>query len=225
MDIDDIIKFAFFIIVILFSAVSQFLKERPKKRAQQQRRAQQPGADEGRQLPPRPQANAQAQPVPQKAEPAGLEAEIEDFLRQVTGQDPKPAPPAEPEPVAAQPVYVEPEVIEAEPASLSDFGRESIADHVQHHIREGGIDDRDSHLASGIENRDEKMDEHLHEVFDHNLGTLRTRAPIEAAAKVKRRATGYGMNAAEILKAFESPEDIRKAIILKEILTPKSLEW
>ena len=157
------------------------------------------------------------------AEGGGFEAEIEDFLRQVTGQAPKSPPPPEPAPV--EPAFVEPEVIEVEPVTLSDFGRESVAEHVQHHIREGGIESRDVNLASRIETRDDQMDAHLHEVFDHKLGTLRDDQPTKPTTAVARKPTGAGMNAEQILAAFESPDDIRKAIILKEILTPKSLEW
>ena len=227
MDLDVVLKLGFFIIVILVSAISQFLKERPKKQPQQQQLPQRPD-HEGRQLPPRPQANQQAnqqaQPVPQQPQAGALEAEIEDFLRQVTGQKPKATSPP-PEPIAAEPVYAEPEIIEAEPVSLSGFGRESVAEHVQHHIREGGIDSQGDRLATGIEQRDEKMDSHLHDVFDHNLGTLHDRKPVEPAQKVSRRSSAVGMNPDEILATFKSPEGIRKAIIVNEILTPKSIDW
>ncbi|MCA9216458.1 MAG: hypothetical protein KDB27_25490 [Planctomycetales bacterium] len=209
------IKIAIFLIIILFSAIGQFLKERPKKRRQD-------GGpqNDGRELPPRPQANVQGAPQ-NRPNVGGLEAEIEDFLRQVTGQSAAPPAPT-PKPRVAEiqePMYVEPEVIEAEITSRPSIGRESVAAHVKQHLG-------DAHLASKIELRDEKMDSHLHEVFDHRLSSFDrpTLATKKKQAKPSVAPKTSGLDAAELLKAFQSPEEVRKAIILKEILTPKSFD-
>ena len=114
-------------------------------------------------------------------------------------------------------MYVEPEVIEEKPATLSGFGNESVAEHVEQHIS-------DANLASKIEQRDEAMDAHLHDVFDHKIGSLSSQTLTETKP-LSRRKSSVRLNAAELLESFQSPEDIRKAIILKEILTPKSHDW
>lgn len=230
---DGIIQLLIIVVFVLISAAWQFMTERPQKKAQPRRPPERPEPqrpavqrlEPQRPEPQRPQAGGE-QPA-QQPRGGGLEAEIEDFLRQVTGQGPKREPP--PEPVTAEPILAEPVVTEVELVRAprnQGIGNESVEDHVDSHLRKGRFGKRETHLASQIENRDEAMDAHLHDVFDHQVGALERKSQSGVASELTwAEKSQQEVTAGEILALFKSPIDMRKAIIMKEILTPKSEEW
>ena len=77
--------------------------------------------------------------------------------------------------------------------------------------------------SDAIEQRDDAMDSHLHQVFDHSLGTLRREKPTsrvqedvlhtEDLAELPKESL-----AASIAATMKNKNDIRKAFILGEIL-------
>lgn len=155
--------------------------------------------------------------------------DIEEFLRRAAArrqqrqdqqrrpaQQAPQAPPRQAFPPAQPPVpeiqIVEPEVVEAETV------REPLAEQVQDYFGK-------KNLISGdeVDQADEQMDAHLHEVFDHTLGQLRdTSVGVEEPQELP--TLGDGQQAARqpgggaIADMFRSPKNLRQAIILSEIL-------
>jgi hypothetical protein len=167
--------------------------------------------------------------------------EVEEFLKRVArmraeaeaqargGQQrplaPQPAAPIAPAPQPATvfappaqnlayPSPIEAEVVDAELAETSD----AVARHVTQHLR--GTEEIAEHtrqLGADVDLADDKLEAHLHQVFDHQLGRLKTTATDQAAAAasdVKRT----GFTAGSIAGMLLSPDSIRNAIVLGEIL-------
>jgi hypothetical protein len=65
------------------------------------------------------------------------------------------------------------------------------------------------------------MAAHLHQVFDHKLGQLRSSATEPAAAEPNKLAAD--MTADQVLRMLRSPASVRDAIVLAEVL--KRPEW
>lgn len=196
----DIINVIIFIVVVLFSVLGQFIKEKPPGGRQPARRVPPPD--------PAGQPNRNA-----------LEGEIEDFLRRAIGWD---------QPAAAE--VVEPEIVEAEPAirtltnTPTDSIRtgESVAAHVQQH-----------RLGETIDHSDERLEDRLHDVFDHRLGSLtpeKTTSQISEGTdanawdydSVQATSTITGQ---DIRNLFQSPDDLRKIIVANEILRRPTDRW
>jgi hypothetical protein len=81
--------------------------------------------------------------------------------------------------------------------------------------------------SSEIDQADEQMEAHLHQVFDHQLGHLRkdniaTGPPPPVAEPGDTRISEA---AASIRNMLKSPGNLRNAIILNEILTPPRHLW
>jgi len=168
-----------------------------------------------------------------------IEAEIDDFLRQV-GRQRGDRPPgrmeniqspqrrANPPPryVSGQPVDAE--IIEAEPAFES-----SVSEHVAEQINTSVFDRRADALGDHVEEADDDMASHLHQVFDHEIGGLvdtslpaaetETGAVQGESAVSQKKATALA--AAGIAAMFRSPSSVRQAIILKEILDRPESRW
>lgn len=208
----DIVGVIFTLAIIGFSILSKFLGEggkvAPKRR------------------PPRVQgANPPAQ---------SIEAEIEEFLRQTRGA-----------PRRAEPEEVEEEELEIiEPARLQQtrsafdqttddevitpgqgFGRE-LSQHVDQHIVQGSISTRDAHLGEDVENADERVEQRLEEVFEHQVGSLKHYDNTETTSQVAEGtdASAWGERievknkvAEELVAMMKSPDSVRKLFIAKEI--------
>jgi hypothetical protein len=169
-----------------------------------------------------------------------MKDEVEDFLRRVAqmraqaeaqakGQrsrpaQPPPQPPRPPRqqppprlvPTAPDPAYaqvVPVEVVDAELADNADRvarqvatdlrGTEQIAEHTRH-------------LGEKVDATDEKMQAHLHQVFDHQLGRLK--ASSGETALVKSERSGAELSLDQIMRLLRSPGSIRDAIVMSEIL-------
>lgn len=171
--------------------------------------------------------------------------EVEEFLRRVAQmraqaeaqqraqqqrprqQQPpqRPAPPPPPQrpparlvpaspPDSVYEVITEAEVVDAELAEQGDRvgrqvardlrGTEAIAEHTRH-------------LGEEVDQADDKLEAHLHQVFDHQLGRLKkTATDAPAPPAPSDRPPAY--SAANIAQLLLSPDNIRNAIILGEIL-------
>jgi len=176
-----------------------------------------------------------------------MKDEVEDFLRRVaqmrasaeaqaraSGQGgprpapPKPAPkpPRIPPPARLTPTPqvdayaqpVEPEVVTAELAESGDRvgrrvsddlrGTEQIAEHTRH-------------LGEEVDAADSKMQAHLHQVFDHQLGRLKS-SSVETAL-VETAKTAPELSLGLIVRMLRSPGSVRDAIVMSEIL--RRPEW
>lgn len=78
-------------------------------------------------------------------------------------------------------------------------------------------------LAQEIDQADERMGEHVHQVFDHELSHMR---PASASLAGNRPTTGSVVNAPiidnPVMQLIRSPESLRAAFIASEIFKRKS---
>ena len=130
-----------------------------------------------------------------------MSSDIEAFLRKLTEQKLG-------TPLSAEDddEIIDAEIIEdSEPvvAEMSPLGRGPVGG-----SRLGG-------LSASVDEADERMDEHLHKVFDHTLGQLGSKTEPEPAPQA---AAGY----ANFLRSRKS---IREAIILSEIINRPEHRW
>ncbi len=144
--------------------------------------------------------------------------DLEEFLRRAAEQRSQQAPrPSQP----AQPVIeilddaVEAEIVEARPLS-------SVAAHVERHHFGEGVADHASHLAEDISLADERMESHLHEAFDHRVGSMDNASTFigeegDNASDLDELPPSQS-RAEELASMLRSPTSIRNAVILSEIL-------
>jgi hypothetical protein len=117
-------------------------------------------------------------------------------------------------------VPVVPEIVEAEvvsPARLTDD--ESVGEHVQHHLDNSGFAARASHLGEGVEDEVEEMDQHVHEVFDHKVGTLKPEAADEPEL-ISDDDPSTTIASNWVADMLRDPATLRQVIVLNEIMTP-----
>jgi hypothetical protein len=153
------------------------------------------------------QGKAQPRPAPPKPPPKRRE--------------PKPPPPparlvpARTEMPVSQPVEVE--IVDTELAVRGDnVGRHVAA----HERRTEQIAEHTRHLGEEVDQADDKLEAHLHDVFDHQLGRLK-KSNIEAGHQGRQAAND--LTASQIQQMLLTPQSIRDAIVLGEIL--RRPEW
>lgn len=167
------------------------------------------------------------QPRAQQGGKQAIEMEIEDFLRQARGGNAPPAAPPRNPPVR-NPQPAGP-IVEARPADEDivpgkGFGR-GVSSHVQEHIGRDSISTHDAHLADDIEAADERIEQHLEEVFDHDVGQLENIVDVDTSiaegtdAKTLDEAEADRLEAANrIREMLSKPGSIREVFVASEIL-------
>jgi len=103
---------------------------------------------------------------------------------------------------------------EQQPHSI---GEESIDEHVRRHIDVSDIVEHVDHLAEDIEQADERMEAHLDQVFDHDVGSSKFGTG-KGATDELHRATRSNTAAQDLLKLLQSPATVRQSIMIAEIL-------
>ncbi|HZN32599.1 MAG TPA: hypothetical protein VFB80_02230 [Pirellulaceae bacterium] len=172
--------------------------------------------------------------------------EVEEFLRRVAQmraqaeaqaraqqQRPKPQPaPPPPRPAAPPPparlvparqemVPLEPVEVEIVDAELAEIG-DSVGRHVTQHLRgTEEIAEHTRHLGEEVDQADDKLESHLHQVFDHQLGKLKKTASTTAAAPYDSPASDMS----ELLQMLRSPKSVRDAIVMAEVLRRPDDRW
>jgi hypothetical protein len=138
-------------------------------------------------------------------------------------QAPIPAPPlrsAAEKPLAA-------EVIPETPVGAG------VSQHVQEYIDTGGFTQRSGQLGKEVTSEVSQMDEHMHEVFDHEVSRLAGR-PGEAAAPLAvqdsplpedQQAGLPPLTAGGLAAMLGDPNSIRQIIVLNEILRRPEERW
>jgi len=189
-----------------------------------------------------PQGNA---PPPNQAD--ALRSEVEEFLRRAQGKPPRQAPAQaerppqrpvreQPQPEEAvrslvksgrdspsgQPVRGEtaqpPQKSARQgPVEFRNLRDEGVAEHVSRHLNTQDIADQSNALGYDIDQADERMESHLHERFDHDLGSLKH---VDSSDELKLPAENM---AKEIVAMFKNPAEMKKLIIANEIL--RRPEW
>lgn len=139
-----------------------------------------------------------------------LRGEVEDFLRQVRGDQPEAEEPS-PVVVAQRPVVVK---VEQAPRRIVELEkpRESIQESVAKHMSTADITQNAHTLGADIDQADERMVAHLQQTFQHQLGSLE---PKQIQPRPIKR---QNKSAAEIAELLRSPKGMRQAIMLSEIL-------
>ncbi|MGD9720886.1 MAG: hypothetical protein AB7O59_14440 [Pirellulales bacterium] len=208
---------------------------------------QQPKGNPPQRRPNQPRAERPMRP-PQPPEPQGgaaqLNAEIEQFLKRASQrrgerpareraartQPPPKAPqrsPARTPRSATPPAPLREEPVDVEPVETRDF--DAVAASVEQHIGRRDFTQRTEHLADDIVRADQQMEAHLHEAFDHRVGTL----PDQASRQGEARATDTGTEAqraapaaaAALVEILRTPQGMRQAIVLGEILARPVERW
>jgi hypothetical protein len=216
------------ILIHLVSALVRWLTTSQKPEDEEQTTYQgRPGPYPYTPAPPRPQYPGATPPVyePNYSYPEGASmSDVEDYLRRVRGQ--QGAPP---------PVRVPPRQLSVPDVEILDeppTGR-GVAQHVlQHQFAE-----RAAHLADEVAGVDDQMDQRLHQKFDHRLGRLTG----SEAYKVEETRTDSqkpppaavdgpsapAITALDLIALLRSPQSIRHALIMSEIMKPASdrTEW
>ncbi len=170
-----------------------------------------------------------------------LESEIEEFLRRAShashaGKPATQAPPPEPQ-RRAQPLVSTPDVVEADVVERVGIRGSSLSEHVRDHIGSRPLGGDERRLGGSISREIDDMESHVHDVFDHQLGSLKkiaTRLPTDlndiddrgtdssmwegVTVRNARIALAQKQRAEEIRQMLIDPSSVQKAVILGEIL-------
>lgn len=238
MNLDGLVLFAqdgdvvFILIVILFAVIGGLTHLFKKlQEAQQDPRRPRPGHRPGGVRPN----------VPPGRDP--VRDEIQQFLREAADRrggagpqqaqrvGPPPAAPRRPAPggwpqrPAETPVVLEPIETVPEPASVAEHVRQQVPGQ-----QFGGLS---SDVGRRLVRTDEVVEEHVHEVFDHQVGRLEGTpgesayaSQAEEAETPEDRITALPQTAAAGLAAMlAEPTSLRQAIVLTEILQRPEHRW
>jgi hypothetical protein len=135
-----------------------------------------------------------------------LRQEVEQFLRQVQGDEPKPS--QQKKPV----VVVQQKPATPRPEPQRQPRRKSIETLVSEDMSTADVTQHLSQMGLEISHADEKMAAHLQEKFQHQLGAFQmSQQPTETQRQ-------RNDSAAEIAKLLKSPQGMRQAILASEIL-------
>lgn len=101
---------------------------------------------------------------------------------------------------------------------------ESVDEHVRSHLghlEESQLAENAALMGSKIAQSDDRLEARLHEKFDHKLGKLESRK----AETVKPVEPQVPSTAEAIAKMLSSPDGMRQAVVLNEILQRPSDRW
>lgn len=122
-------------------------------------------------------------------------------------------------------------VMDAEVVEVEEVTGDDVARDVARNLDTRAFTARASSLAERIRNADDVMEAHMHQVFEHKLGQLgsvtsavadSTLDDEELAAKAAAREA---LTPLDIHTLFSSPQHIRQAILLSEVLNPPQHRW
>jgi hypothetical protein len=161
-----------------------------------------------------------------------MSSEIERFLLQAARRPKGRTLPGKP---VSKPADVE--IVEAEPVVGQGLDSE-VADHVSKYLNTSQFSEKASQLGVRVGLADDIMDAHLHDRFDHRLGRLGAAAasvsagssgPLGSLGGQQGEAPG-GASPLEVppsvfVRLLQSPEDLRRAIVLSEILNRPEFRW
>ena len=169
-------------------------------------------------------AEAQAKAQQQRPKPAAPEPPSQQRAvppRTVPPQ--RPAPPQRLVPARQEITYVEPalaEVVEPEEIDRTEGFSRRVAQDLRGSEQ---IAEHSRRLGEEVDLADDKLAAHLHQVFDHDLGRLKKTASETAATPAAAAASEATVG--ELLKLLRSPQSIRDAIIMSEVLKRPEDRW
>ncbi len=174
-------------------------------------------------------AAAGRQTAARRAVAPDVAEEIEEFMRRaanrrnVQGTQPAPAPP--PTPAAAEPARAQ--------VGVEQPVGGQVEEHVKKYLDAQEFSRRSQELGEEVAEVDREVGQHLHEVFDHQVSRLEVvpgeaAAPPEAAEPSDLAEASPNMPATfatGLLDLVSSPDSLRQAIILNEILHRPEERW
>lgn len=193
--------------------VEEFLRRAAARRAAaQQQQQQRPAAP---QPPPQWTPPQQQQPVPQR--PLPPPPYQPPFQQPPVPQQPQRRPATLAEVAMLQPVdTVDAELVEVELIDDQNRVGRSVVQHMRATDRIGTHAER---LGDEIELADDKLEAHLHQVFDHKVGDLKKSTMEAAAASPSQAARDAPLpGAVSIARMLADPQSLRNAFIMAEIL-------
>ena len=111
------------------------------------------------------------------------------------------------------------EVQQPPAAKVHELAEEGVAQHVTNHLDTTGYADRASHLGEEVGEVGERLEEHLHEAFDHQIGSLKHENLDASSDKKSSESSPQGLQ-----QLLRSKSAIRNAIVFREIIDrPKHL--
>ena len=142
-----------------------------------------------------------------------MSSPIEEFLRQAAERRVSKPPPG-----VVPPVQGEPEVLVAE---LAEPDRSLADTHLEHHIDTSDLADHAEHLGDEVSRANDEVDQHVHAVFDHQVGEL---GGAYDSPGTTISAEGGGLHR-ELKRALRSPQQVRRAVVFSEILRRPEWRW
>lgn len=83
--------------------------------------------------------------------------------------------------------------------------------------------ERAKQLGQQVGLADDNLDAHLHQTFDHTVGSIKQGRPMEDAAVITRAADSP--IATELLRILASPKSLAAAFILNDVLNYNPNRW
>ena len=220
-DVGELVKLIVVLLFFVVPAIAQYLAKR------QAAQGKPPG-----------QAN-QPRPVPRN-----VSEQIEEFMRQAAKRQQKPDGPRKadgprrvPSPQRAaptQPAQPVPATVVAEvqPAPL---GRQ-VSEHVDKYLDEEEFLRRQKQLGKEVVEVDQEIGQHMKQVFEHHVGKLQAAdddAESSPPAEPQPQLVGAALAASEdstataahMFELLSSPDSLRDAIVLSEILNRPESRW
>ena len=112
------------------------------------------------------------------------------------------------------------EVQQPPAAKVHELAEQDVAEHVTDHLDTTEYADRASHLGEEVGEADERLEEHLHEAFDHKLGTLKHEDLDPSSDKKSSESSPQGLQ-----QLLRTKSALRNAIILREIIDRPDHRW
>lgn len=97
-------------------------------------------------------------------------------------------------------------------------GQESVAEHVKRYLDVSDIVEHVDQLGDEVEQADERMEAHLDDVFDHDIGKLSAKKKKSVTDEVPGRTSDGNILAKSILQLLQNPKTIRQSILIAEVL-------
>ena len=105
-------------------------------------------------------------------------------------------------------------------ANVHELADEGVAEHVATHLDTTEYADRASHLGEEVGEAEERLEEHLHEAFDHKLGALHHQDEEGSGNQGSSQSSPQGLR-----QLLQSKSALRNAIIFREIIDRPADRW
>ena len=105
-------------------------------------------------------------------------------------------------------------------AKVHKLAEQGVSQHVTDHLDTTEYADRASHLGEEVGESDERLEEHLHEAFDDQLGSLKHEDLDPTTDEKSSESSLQGLQ-----QLLRSKSALRNAIILREIIDRPDHLW